>query len=148
MPKRAKNVDSWENSYFQPIGKGAQPTAEQRMAHFSGAKGIAAHGKVANLRQKAALRWQKWEDSNFGHTQASQAGSPVGADGGSLQQQVARARLPVAESAAKMAARHGSTKRSKKESMVDKLVSDSWVNQAEIDDQHKSKPVRFVDTLN
>ena len=40
------------------------------MVHFSGAKGAVAHGKVANLRQKAALRWQKWEDSNFGHTQA------------------------------------------------------------------------------
>ncbi|EKX31884.1 hypothetical protein GUITHDRAFT_156469 [Guillardia theta CCMP2712] len=132
MPKRAKNVDSWENSYFQPIGKGAQPTAEQRMAHFSGAKGAVAHSKVANLRQKAALRWQKWEDSNFGHT----------------QQQVARARLPESEEPAKMAARRGSTKHSKKQSIVDKLVSDSWVNHAEIDDQHKRQPVRFIDTLN
>ena len=112
--------DSWEDSYFQPLGKGTKLGDLQRLEIMNSEKGVQKGPKAAKARS-----WQKWEDMEFGHS----------------MQAVAGRRLPVLKRSSAHQSKRG------KESVVEQMASKSWVSTAEVDhpDQHKAQ--RFVDTI-
>jgi len=129
----------WENGYFQPLGKGAKVSEKDRLAKYGLEGGSLKNIKKPNFRARKAANWQKWEDAEFGHSQA----------------QVAAVRMPLAPKKVKKA-RHfrlgGDTERwNKKPShadLINSIVEKSWVNTAEVDgSKAPPKPIRFIDTI-
>lgn len=137
--KGYKHWAKWENGYFQPLGKGAKVSEKDRLAKYGLEGGSLKQMKKLTFRATKAANWQKWEDSEFGHTQS----------------QVAAARLPMMPHKAKKA-RHfrlgGDTetwgKKPSHEDLINSIVDKSWVNTAEVDgSKAPPKPIRFVDTI-
>jgi hypothetical protein len=113
---------SWENSFFQPLGgKGAKLTDAERL-RIDLSKMQLDKSKQDPVKAKKASSWQSWEDSLFGHSQAA----------------VAARLLPPRHPHNAAARRQG------KKSLVDTIADKSWVSKAEVDnvDTHQV-PVMF-----
>jgi len=162
MKHKAHQMDTWEDTYFQPnLGNGKPLNLKERTALFSTPKKAHGNGKVSKWedgyfqplgkhtklsdtqrfklleqghakKAGASAKWQKWEDEQFGHSMAA----------------VASRRLPTFSSSKGGEGGSQGADAKKQASLVDSLTSGSWVDQAEVDGGvHHKRVQRFVDSL-
>ena len=153
--KGIQHWNKWENSYFQPIGKGKAPTATQRLVKY-GLEGGSIKAKTpasgpAAKRTRKAAQWQKWEDATFGHTMAQVATArlrPHTATHARHFQDMRAVEAGLATDSTRRGRSVQGAGSGGNHGLIDRIVAKSWVNAAEVNGaKPPAKPVRFVDTI-